>query len=93
MQKENLCKEEKIKMTKSLDKFSARYYKFKDMPTVSALSLDGISMTKDVKEFIKKHHMTINAGNAYFPANKKLRRNPIKYMASGKKKKYTGRGY
>jgi hypothetical protein len=80
-------------MSKSLEKFKARYYKFKDMPSVSALSLDGIKLTKDVKQFIKKHHMKIKAGVAYYPPNKKLRREPLKFTVSGKKKKYKGRGY
>ena len=79
-------------MSKSLDKFKARYYKFQNMPTVAALSLDGIHMTKDVKDFIKSHHMTIKAGSAYYPENKKLRRQGAQFTESKKKKKGV-RGY
>jgi len=77
-------------MSKSLDKFSARYYKFKDMPSVAALSLDGIKLTKDVKDFIKSHHMTIKAGSAYFPKNKKKRRMGAQFGTLEKKKSVRG---
>jgi len=80
-------------MTKSLDTFKARYYKYKENPTVSALSLKGISKTKDVLEFAKKHHMVVRGDSIYYPKNKKLRRNPIPSVTGGKPKEYRGRGY
>jgi len=80
-------------MSKSLDKFKVRYYAYKDNPSVSALSLSNIQLTKDVKKFADTHHMVIRAGNAYYPKNKKLRRDPTNWTTSGKKKTYTGRGY
>jgi len=85
-------------MTKSLDKFKARYYEHKDRPTVIAFTMKGIykgknGYSKEILDFAKTHHVTIRAGNAYYPANQKLRREPTKWTTSGKKKEYRGRGY
>jgi len=85
-------------MSKSLDTFKARYYEHKDRPTVIAFTMKGIRKGKDgyskeILDFAKRHHVSIRAGCAYYPANKKLRRDPIQWTSSGKKKEYTGRGY
>jgi len=80
-------------MSKSLEKFKSRYYTYKDNPSVTAISLQGVKLTKEVKEFIKKHHMQIKAESAYYPKNKKLRREGAQFMVSGKKKKKGVRGY
>jgi len=80
-------------MSKSLDKLKSRYYKFKDMPSVSALSLQGIKVTKDVEDFIEKHNLKIKAGSVYFPKDKKLRRLGASYMSSTGKKVKGVRGY
>ena len=58
----------------SLEKLKVRYDKaFKTIGT-QGISLKGIKLTKDVKQFIKRHHLVKVGDTLYFPGNVKMER-------------------
>ena len=80
-------------MTKSMDKIKYRYYNYRNNPSVTAIRVDDLKLTKKVKKFLKDHNMTVKGDSAYFPKDEKLRRLGANFSKCDTKKKYSVRGY